>query len=231
MSTDGSFPAPVMAEFSPLQQMLCSYAPGKARSAAAWIIAFDNRMASILRAASEPILGQLRLSWWRDALRAASTARPKGENLLNRIGDLEAVYPALPDGAVRIVDGWEVLLTSEHLDDNDLESYARGRGAGLFHLIAMVAGEAGADGLERAGKSWALWDLACHVSDGQARQRAFDAAIGEWGGRPLPRWPRALRPLSMLVMLMRSDLDAGEPGHGQRRTTWFRLVWHGLTGH
>ena len=231
MSNNQPSPTPVAAELTPLQQLLCSYAPVEARRAAAWIFALDNRMASIMRSASEPILGQLRLSWWRNALRAATSTRTKGENLLNAVSDLEVAFPALPDGAIRIIDGWEVLLTSERLEDADLENYARERGAGLFHLFAIASGKPGAEGLERAGRSWALWDLACHLSDAQARQRAFDASVREWGMGPPPRWPRALRPLSMLVTLMRSDLSAGQPANAPRRRTWFRLVWHGLTGH
>src|SRR3546814_7046937 len=44
------------------------YAPRKARAALAALFALDATLADVLRTTTEPMLGQMRLTWWHDAL-------------------------------------------------------------------------------------------------------------------------------------------------------------------
>ena len=53
-----------------------------------WLAAFalDGRIGRMVLGASEPMLGQMRLAWWRDQLGAPASARPQGDLLLDLIG-------------------------------------------------------------------------------------------------------------------------------------------------
>ena len=61
-----------------------------------------------------------------------------------------------------MIDGWEELIIGGEGSNRDMLSvYAAGRGAGLFAALAPTLGGQSAS----AGKVWALWDLAGHLSD------------------------------------------------------------------
>ena len=161
------------------------------------LLELDRRLARIVETSSEAMLGQIRLAWWRDVLNA--DAPPKGEPLIARIQQAQVrvdwpIKPALQ----RMVDGWEARL----LSPEQTEEFARQRGGGFF--TAFAGSDAPAT-LEAAARSWALAEV------GQAAE--FDRAQTR-------RWPRRLRPLSLLL------LAAGSKG----RLAGLRLSWHGLTG-
>src|SRR3546814_17336884 len=52
------------------------YAPRKARAALAALFALDATLADVLRTTTEPMLGQMRLTWWHDALTRLEAAPP-----------------------------------------------------------------------------------------------------------------------------------------------------------
>jgi len=83
-----------------------------------WLAAFalDGRIGRMVLGASEPMLGQMRLAWWRDQLGAAASARPQGDLLLDLIGRTWAGNE-LP--LLALVDGWE----ETHTEAGDVYYY------------------------------------------------------------------------------------------------------------
>ena len=65
-----------------LHRLALTYAPARATRPTLALLALDARLAGIVRSASEPMLAQLRLAWWREQLEIDLTARPAGEPLL-----------------------------------------------------------------------------------------------------------------------------------------------------
>ena len=49
-------------------------------------LALDGRIGRMVLGASEPMLGQVRLAWWRDQLGKPIGDRPRGDPLLDLIG-------------------------------------------------------------------------------------------------------------------------------------------------
>jgi len=176
------------------------------RNRGPWLaaLALDGRIGRMVLGASEPMLGQVRLAWWRDQLGKPIDDRPRGDPLLDLIGQCwhgdEAALLAL-------VDGWEALLGDRPLAQADMMRFVEGRGAlarGLAHLLSQVRYEPEA---ERAGRLWALADLAIHAQAEEERSSALDQGAPH-ARRPLSL-PRSMRPLAVIGGLARRSLRSG----------------------
>ena len=190
----------------PEVRLVIAYAPAAVRPALAALWGLDARLAGILRTTTEPMVGQMRLTWWHDAV-----GRPgeiTGEPVLSALA-AAGVEPVLSQ---RIVEGWEALLDGE--DVTALGDFASGRGGGLFAAAAAAIGAD--DVMTDAGAGWALVDLARHHSRPEVQRRALVLAAERLAIAPA-RWSRAARPLAMLTKLARRDLAGPEPQGSPRR--------------
>ncbi|MBS0255070.1 MAG: hypothetical protein JSS36_07660 [Proteobacteria bacterium] len=149
-----------------------AYAPAATRGHWLGLLALDARLAGVVRGAREPILGQLRLAWWRERLGEDPARWPTGEPLLAQLRALPAATMA------PLVDGWEALLLGE-----DLEAWLAARPA------ALAALHAGPE-VARLARGWALGELA-------GGPEPIPALIAEHNWRAV-RLPRTLRPLLVL---------------------------------
>lgn len=61
------------------------YAPLDAQPGMAALLALDERLGAILRSTREPLIGQMRLTWWHEALAALDTASAPAEPLLSTL--------------------------------------------------------------------------------------------------------------------------------------------------
>ena len=129
---------------------------------------------------------------------------------------------ALEDGWLRLFDPFP--WTAE------TAAAVSSRGAAVFASASMVLGSE-SDSLRGAGRLWALIDAARHCSDGPSRA----VLLGEAGmlapSLARARFPRGLRPISMLAALAARDLHRAEPfeaeGSPARAAS---LLRHALTG-
>lgn len=174
--------------------------------------ALDALLGDIVRTTTQPIVGQMRLTWWYEALRAIDSDAPRAHPVLQALAQADASGAMLAG----MVDGWERLLEPDAPDDAALADYADERGGTLFVAIA----QADTPALRAAGRGWALADLAANVADGDLAERArgaariaLEAALGQ-------RWPAASRGLGALAIDARAGVegrgDAGSPGRAAR---------------
>lgn len=213
--------------FGPERALALGYAPAAARAGLAALFALDERLAAILRTTREPLVGQMRLTWWHEALAALDHAPPPAEPVLTALA--HTVIVRVPGATLaRLVEGWEALLDVP-LDEAALETHAAARGAGLFNAAATLLGVAPDVMIARAGEGWALADLAHHLSDVALADRARTLAHARLSADDRTRWPVAVRALGALARLARLDLaPAPRPvGHPARAA---RLLWHRLSG-
>ena len=204
-----------------------SYALASDRMALAALLALDDTLGEILRTTREPLVGQMRLTWWHAALTALDTAPPPAQPVLQALA-----ADVLPRGVrgsqlAGMIEGWEVLLEPSALSPVSLDAYASARGAILFELAGVMLGARANDPLPAAGAGWALADLSRHARDPAEAAQARNAArpLLEQAGRR--RWSRRVRPLGALALIAGFDLAASPPG-GTTRVA--RLAWHRLTG-
>jgi phytoene synthase len=168
------------------------------------VLQLDRRLARIVARTREPMLGQMRLAWWRDALGKPAAERPRGDAVLDAVG---AHWAGREAALVALVDGWEVLVTAERLDGDQLTRFAAGRGAFFEALAGEEAPAALRDHLRGAGQCWALADAAAGVSDPVERQALVAAGLEI--ARGAVRLPRNLRGLAVLDALARRALAHG----------------------
>lgn len=208
-----------------------AYAPAQARAALAALVALDDALALLLRTTREPMLGQMRLAWWRDALARLDQAPPPGEPVLQALA--AEVLPSGVSGSelAAITDGWEVLVGEDALGAAALGRFAAGRGM-LFALAGRVLGAGESDPLEAAGRGWALADLARNLDSAQEAAEARKLAAPLLDAAVSSRWSRNARALGAMAHLARRDLvlPQGEPAPVGSPARLARLLWHRLTG-
>lgn len=209
-----------MSRGDPERALALLYAPADARAGLAALFALDDALAAIVRTTREPLVGQMRLTWWYEALGALDAQAPSANPVLQALA--AHVVPAVSGATLAaMVDGWEALL-DEPLDPAAMARFGEARGGGLFAAAAAVLGVE-RTGLREAGAGWALADLAGNLSDpaGAAMARSLSAPRLVQAMRG--RWPVRGRALGALVLLARPG-TAGSPARVAR------LLWHRATG-
>lgn len=212
----------------PERQLALAYVPAARREALGCLWALDEQFAHLLTSGREPTLALMRMIWWRDSLAALDTAPPPAQPLLRQVA--ERLLPAGLRGQelASLEEGWSGML--DDAGNEDVASPARRRGEVLFDLSARLLG--GEDERVPAGGAcWSLVDRARHASTAAERDRLMAAAgstLAEAG--PHGRWPRALRPLAVLVALARADVRAGSPLPQGGPLRLMQALRAGLTG-
>jgi phytoene synthase len=196
---------PLLDSLPAVQRVALAYAPKPTRAAWLGLLALDTRLAQLVRETREPMLGQIRLAWWRERLSEAPAKRPKGEPLLALLGgDSERLVP--------LVDAWEALLGEAPLPRETIAGFAEGRAHALAGLATALGRQAAAGDAAQVGRSWALTDLAVRLSHPEERDHA--AALIAALDQNHPRLPREMRPLVVLHGLAVRDLRRGKDEAG-----------------
>ncbi|TPG14247.1 squalene/phytoene synthase family protein [Sphingomonas oligophenolica] len=181
-------------------------APRRAHPALMALFALDARLADIVASTSEPLIGQLRLAWWREALVRLDTSPAPAEPVLRDLARLVLPHGVTGAELAAMTEGWEAVLMGQLPDQATLTDYATQRGAVLFGAAARMLGTDPTARMTAAGRGWALAALCRHGSDASVvdlARRCADAAFDEtFAGF----WPRAERPLGILAMLAARDL-------------------------
>lgn len=186
------------------QRLAAAYAPRRARPGTVAMLAFDARLAGVVRSAREPMLGQLRLAWWRDQLALDPDHRATGEPLLALLG----IWPGNTEVLTALIDGWEGLLGEAPLPAAPFEALAAARGMAWAALAHGLGEAAAAPEAERAGCNWGLIDLARGLSDPQ-EQAAVSEIVRQRDWRRA-RLTNSLRPLAVLHALAARARGGGD---------------------
>jgi hypothetical protein len=194
-------------ELSPPQRLAVAYARHDLRAAWALLLEFDNRMRAIAIKGQEPVLKQMRFTWWREQLAKAVVDRPKGEPLLTRLGHMKNIAQVEPAVAI-LIDAWDVLIAKDGHTEAGLQRCAELRANALFAKYAEWVGS-DTDIAAEAGRAWAIASL---------------------GGRsliPTQKLPRLLKPLNLLLLAIAVEQSGG--GLARLRAI-VRLYLNALTG-
>ncbi len=212
------------------RRLALSYVPARDRAALEALFTIDAAMGDVVRTTREPMLGPVRLAWWRERLEeldggVPAPAEPRLQTVEKELlprGVTGRDCAALEGGWLRLFDPFPwTIETSEAIWF---------RGNLLFGLGARVIGQAD-ERIQAAGGLWALIDAARHCSDAESRTLLLGQAQTFARGIGRARFHSTLRPLSMLAALAVRDCERGEPfemeGTGGRAAT---LLRHRLSG-
>jgi phytoene synthase len=184
----------------------------RARLSALWGLA--ARLTKLLIDAREPLIGQIKLAWWRDMAAMIAhdpAALPKGEPLL---AELQATW-AGHGGLDALVDAAEAMLLAE--EDAERRAAAEGFGGQLF---ALSGGE------EAGGKRWGLlWGAGVEEKEQEARRLLSDAK-----GQPAPARGAFTGHRSLLMLDRWAGAIAASDGERHLRSEGLLLLRIGLFG-
>lgn len=184
-------------DLDPDRKLALAYVPAAARPAVGALWRLDVAFGTVLATGTQAMISQLRLAWWREALERLDTAPPPAEPVLQ--GLAAHVLPRVSGAELAAMEeGWLMLTAEDALTAEALADYAQLRGGLLFSYTARLLGDSHFP-VSEAGAVWALADLARH----SRRVEEIDAPLPA----PKVKWPRKLRPLGMLAVLTRRDLE------------------------
>lgn len=192
------------ADLPPEAGLALAWSGSKVRGPLTMALQLDRRLARIVARTSEPMLGQMRLAWWRDALGKPVADRPRGDAVLDGLG---VQWAGRERALIELVNAWEVLVTAERLGPDEIESFAAGRGAFFAALARNGAQNDLSARLSAAGRRWALADAASGVS--KNIERAALVAAGLAVTVRAGRLPRELRGVAVLEALALRGLNRG----------------------
>lgn len=183
-----------------------SKAKHRAALEALWRV--DAAMADVVARASEPMLGRIKLGWWREELDKLDRGPPPAEPRLQAIAAL--LLPRAIRGAelAAIEPGWATLLDQAA----DPALVAR-RGRALFAIAAKIIGQDD----EKMGDAGAFWALA------STARRGLPELLGAAREALLVitahRFERTVRSITLLARLAARDLGGPpfEPEASSRR--------------
>ena len=116
-------------------------APQQAASDLAVLYAFNLEIALVRDSVSEPMLGRIRLQWWREAIAEVYEGRTRHHAVLQSLAALQARTPLSRACFERMIDARESELDEIiPIDLAALEAYAEATSADLLRLAADAAG-------------------------------------------------------------------------------------------
>ncbi len=162
------------------------FAPAEPRAGLFALYAFNSEIARVRESVSEPLLGEMRLQWWRDAIERLYSCGDLAHPVARAIGSAISRHGLSRNQFDRLIDARAAdLVNGPPADMEALEAYARGTSSTLVALALEVLGQRG-EAAERvtlhAGIAWALTGLLRAVPFHAAQGRVFlpgDLLAGE----------------------------------------------------
>jgi len=149
------------------------FAAPEDRGPLAALYAFNQEVAKTRERVSEPMVGEIRLQWWRETIAGLYSAGVRGHPVAESLAEIVEAR-GLPQAEFQtVIDA----RSSDLYDDgtnsfDELTAYADASGGTLTRLAARICGaesEAALTAAERIGRAWALTGL--------LRGLAFQAAV------------------------------------------------------
>lgn len=202
------------------------YAPATVRPALFALHALDIELTAVVDTTTEPMLGQIRLAWWREQLQALDAGAVPAQPTLAALA-AEVLPRGIGGASLEPLEDASLALF-----DDDLDAHADGR-AMLFDAALRVLVPGPDAALIEASRSFGIgWAL---VEAGRQARALTPAQLDRAAAALAPRRvPAVARPLFALAALARADLAAlrqGQPpaprGTPGRQA---RLLWSIITG-
>lgn len=156
--------------------LLClAHTPQDLREALRIFFELDMRLGRIVGGTTEPMLGQMRLAWWRETLNQPQAERPRGDKVMDGIGlhwqKREAVL-------VGLVDAWEHVLGEAALTEENSRAFLRGRSEALVRVFQKVSVEnSDKTALGEPAWNWAVADFASKVLSPKEREMLVEIGL------------------------------------------------------
>ena len=122
--------------------MVTLFAPNAVREDLFSIYAFNHEVAKIREAVSEPMLGEIRLQWWREAIDGIEAGTPRNHEVVKPLNEAFHSHALTKDMFYKVIDA----RTADIYDENpatiaDFEKYLGDTSGNLMRIAAWILGE------------------------------------------------------------------------------------------
>jgi phytoene synthase len=170
-------PLAELRRFDHDRYLTCLFAPQSRRRRLVALYAFNLEIAKTAEVVQEPMIGRIRLQWWREALSGTYQGQIRShavvEALAKTIADCDLAEARLQG----LIDAREFDLEQRAPKDlAELEGYARASSSALVGLALQVLGCDGPEGRgvgDAVGLSWALTGLLRAIPVHARQKRLF----------------------------------------------------------
>lgn len=199
-TTETFYCAQILRRQDPERYLTALFAPAARRPALFALYAFNLELARARESVREPLMGRMRLQWWRDTLSDIFAGQPRAHEVVRPLAAAIAAHGldrALLD---RLVDAREQDMESEPPADlAALLDYARGTSSALTELALEILGRpepAVREAARMLGIAWALTGLLRAVPFHAAQRRLYLPAswMAEAGLKPNQLFERGSSP-------------------------------------
>lgn len=153
----------IAREKDPDRFLVSMLAPADRRESLFALIAFNHEVAKTKDAVSEPMLGQIRLQWWREAIEECYDSQPRRHEVVQPLHQAIEQHALPKNRFIDIIDTRENDLEQAPFGTEDeLLEYAEATGGGLAELSVSVLGghnDATLQAARNIGTAWALTGL------------------------------------------------------------------------
>jgi phytoene synthase len=153
------------------------FASGATRPALLALYAFNTELNHILASISEPMAGQIRLQWWRDAVDFAAPGMRTGNPVADALSAAIIQYSLPKERLIGMVDARvPAMFDDPPPDDKALKVSLRETEGAVFELAAAILGDRSASAKEaaaHAGVAYGLTAMFMKLPFLASRQRAF----------------------------------------------------------
>jgi phytoene/squalene synthetase len=159
--------------FDPDRYLIAIAAPKEFRPALFVLYAFNLEISKTRETVSEPMLGRIRLQWWREAIEGIYQGTPRNHEVVMGLAFIIENFSLSRQHFDDMIDGREFDLEDREPEDiPELISYAQQTSGNLLQLSAEVlkTDKATAD---RIGVAWALIGLMKAVQFHRSQQRCY----------------------------------------------------------
>ncbi len=188
MTTERDWCAEELRRHDPDRHLTALFAPAERRDGLMALYAFNLEIARVREIVSEPMLGEIRLQWWRDAIVAAAAGKGSANPVAASLGEAIRRHDLPEAELLGLIDARRADLADTGMETVDaLVEYSRRSSGAVTRLALRILGaedRAGAAG-EMIGTAWAL--------------------VGSI--RSVPHRVRAGRPILALEVLERHNVD------------------------
>ncbi|NKB22173.1 MAG: hypothetical protein GKS01_16930 [Alphaproteobacteria bacterium] len=189
--------------FDPDRYLTAIAAPKKFRAPLLVLYAFNLEISKTRETVSEPMLGRIRLQWWREALDGIYQGTPRNHEVVLALSFIVKEYSLSRPHFDDMINGREFDLEDrEPKDIAELLSYAQSTSGSLLQLVTEITGS-DEETANRIGTAWALIGLLKSIEFYRAQQRCYlpGIAVTQIGT------DRALRAFGEVLNLASEHLD------------------------
>ncbi|MBU6298831.1 MAG: squalene/phytoene synthase family protein [Alphaproteobacteria bacterium] len=133
------------------------FAPAEKRRFLYGLYAFNYEMAHISEAVHEPMIGEIRLAWWRETVEGARAGMPRNHDVAKALAETFAANDLPEELFEKMIEARSFDVSTDSFADIDaLEAYADATSGSLMRLAALVLGVEADDLAREAGIAYAL---------------------------------------------------------------------------